>query len=134
MADALDKIRAGTDKARRKLAAHRLGGREWDVVVKVYQAGNDQLGTAGTWSAGITLDPRPATDLRGVFRTLDGGTVRIGDAEVSGISRSYTEADLRGPSGDVPSRWVIDGRAYSLVTLDGSRPTEWRAILQAEAE
>lgn len=134
MPDALDKMRAGADKARSKLAAKRLGGREFDVVVSTFVSGNDQVGTAGTWSPGITLNPRPAVSLKGVFRTLDGAVTRMGDAEVRGISRAnYTEAELRGDPGDHPSRWTIGGRSYSLVTLD-ARPTEWVAILQAEGE
>lgn len=131
---AIDKLRKGADKANRKLAAQGLGGRLYDVVVATFVPGDEQIGTAGTWSPGVTLDPRPAVYLKGVFRTLDGGLARIGDAEVKGISRVlYSEADLRGASGDHPSRWTIDGRTYSLVSLQG-KPTEWVAILQAEVE
>lgn len=134
MPDALDKARAGADKARSKLAAARLGGREHDVVVSTYTPGDDLVGTSGTWSAGVTLAPRPSTEIRPQFRTVDGSLVKVGDVRVSGISRlNYTEEDLAGAPGEMPPRYTIAGRTYSVVSLSGE-PTEWIAVLQAEAE
>lgn len=130
MADALDKIRAGVDKARTKLAAHRLGGRLFDVTVETFVPGDPILGTAGTWGAAVTIEPRPSTSLKAVYRPREGGLAIVGDAEVSGISRNTPEAVLRSPGGH-PTRWTIDGQRYSLVDLI-SEPLQWRAILKRE--
>lgn len=130
MADALDKLRAGKDKASAKLAAHRLGGRLHDVTVEAFTPGDPIAGTAGTWGTPVTLTPRPATNFKAVYRHREGGLAFVGDAEVSAISRTVTEALLRG-SGGHPSRWTIDGQRYSLVDLI-PEALEWRAILKRE--
>ena len=128
---AIDKIRTGADKARRKLAAQGLGGREYDVVVETWTDGNAIAGTAGSFGSPITLDPRPSAKIKAVYRNLEGGLVKIGDVTVSGISRAaYTEAQLRGASGS-PSRWTINGKRYFLVDLR-EEPTEWVAVLKGE--
>jgi hypothetical protein len=128
MPDALSKIQAGVDKARSKLAAQRLGGREHDVQVQPYAPGNAIAGTAGTWGTVSTLSPRPKVKIQAVMRLVDGGLVQIGDCEVSGISRTYTETQLRGTTTAPPNRWIIDGKTYSLADLK-KRPTEWVAVL-----
>lgn len=132
MADALDELRAGIDEARAALAEERLGGRVYDVAIEVLTPGDPIAGTAGSWATSVTLTPRPATQIKGVFRTLEGGLQRIGDATVSAISRAnYTEAQLRGNPGSAPTRWVINGKRYTLVDLQ-DRPTEWIAILKGQ--
>lgn len=128
--DALDKIRAGADKARDKLAAHRLGGRIHDVTVEVFTPGDPIVGTPGTWGAPVTLTPRPVTSFKGAYRYREGALSIVGDAEVKGISRSLSEAVLRG-SGGHPTRWTIDGKRYSLIELR-PEPTEWIALLKRE--
>lgn len=129
MADALDKLRAGTDKARRKLAAQRLGGREYPVTVETYTAGDKITGRGGTWSAPLTLDPRPVVELKAIMRNVEDGLQQVGDARVRGISRTYTEAQLRGADSTRPSRWTVNGRLYSLVDLQ-AKPLEWVVILK----
>lgn len=133
MPDALEKIQTGVDKARTKLAAQRLGGRESDVVVTTYTQGDAIAGTVGTWGGAITLSPRPVVRSGGAYRIVDGVQARIGDVEVRGISRTYTETQLRGAAGAEPTSWTIAGRSYSLVELD-ARPTEWIAALRARGE
>jgi len=133
MPDALSKLQAGMDKARGKLAAQRLGGREWDVTVSIWTPGDDLVGTAGTWGGAITLSPRPKVVVKAVFRMTENGPLLVGDATVSGISRvNYTEAQLK-PANSVPSRWTINGKNYSLVEPQ-PKPTEWIAILKEEMQ
>jgi len=130
MADALDKLRAGRDKANAKLAAHRLGGRVHDVTVEAFTPGDPIIGTPGTWGTPVTLTPRPVTSFKGAYRYREGALSIVGDAEVKGISRNVSEVLLRGPDGH-PTRWAIDGKRYSLVELI-PEPLEWRAILKRE--
>lgn len=133
MADALAKIRAGVDKARSKLAAQRLGGREWDVQVIPMVAGDAALGLEDQEGAPIVLSPRPAVRFKATYRMTEDGLIQVGDAVVSGISRSYTLDDLKGPPGGMPRKWRIDGRTYRFVDLE-SRPTEHVVILRREGE
>lgn len=131
MPDALDKIRTGAEKAWKKLEAQRLGGREFDVVVESYTAGNRVAGTKGTWGGAITLSPRPSVDLGEQWDMTAAGLAKIGDAKVSKISRSYTEMQLRGLA-NTPNRWTIAGDAYHVVELR-PEPVGWVAILQRMA-
>ena len=122
---ALDKIRQGADKAREKLAAQGLGGREYDVTVERFTPGDKVAGTAGSYAPPVTLTPRPASFVRAVRRMVDGGLVQIGDVEVRGVSRArYSESDLRG-------RYTINGKRYSVAELREA-PTEWIVVLKGE--
>lgn len=128
---AIDKLRKGADKANAKLAAQGLGGRLYDVLVAAWVEGDPIAGTAGSWGAPITLDPRPSTEIKAVWRTQEGGRVKVGDVRVSKISRAnYTREQLQGSS-SVASRWSINGKPYALVELL-EQPTEWIAILKGE--
>jgi len=133
MPDALDKLRAGVDKRNKKLAAHRLGGRELDVVVRAWTEGNTEAGTMGSWADAFTISPRPSVRMGDVFRSYDGTPVKVGDAEVSGISRTYTEDQLRGAPGTPMRVWKIGTEHFSLVSLK-AEPTEYVAVLVREAE
>lgn len=129
---AIDKLRAGADKASAKLAAQGLGGRLYDVVVAVWTAGDAVAGTAGSYGSPLTLSPRPSTEIKAVYRYQEGGRVQIGDVRVAKISRAtYSRSQLEGTS-RTPSRWTINGKAYALVELL-EQPTEWIAILKGEA-
>ncbi len=130
MADALDKIRAGLDKARTKLAKQRLGGRDHVVKLRtmtVVDAVPD-AGDPGTQTpVDVTVSPTPSVVLGDVYRWENGGVSHRGDAEVRKISRlAYTEAVLLSADS-----WVIDDVEFTLV--EGSLktlPTEFRAILK----
>ena len=128
--DALDKIRRGVEKARTKLAAQRLGHREFTVILRTitYPDAVDDAGYKGPPTiVNVTLSPTPSVSLRPVYRFLNGGVHRIGDALVGRISRlAYTEIDLK-----TATDWIIDGEAYTLV--EGYlkvEPTEFIALLK----
>jgi len=134
MPDALDKIRAGAEKAWGKLAVQRLGQREHDVQVQTFTPGNRMAGTEGTWATVLTITPRPAVQFKGQFRITEDALMRVADVRVAKISRSYTEADLRGDGqNEHPRRWLINGRVYSFVGLE-STATAWAVLLQAQDE
>lgn len=129
MTDALSKLQAGADKARAKLAAHRLGGRERDVAIRCVTktGGNPALGIAPTRTAEDTvLEPRPVVKDASARQYLfaHGGRIQEGDLLVSAISRSYAEAQLRGADA-----WVVDGVEYALVLL-AAKPTEYEVHLR----
>ncbi len=131
MPDALDKLRAGADKANTKLAAQRLGGREYAVQVQSMTAGDSVAGTPATPGATITLTPRPKVNFRDQYRMTDGGLVRVGDCRVSRISRvTYTETQLRGVA-DAPTEWTINGRKFRVIDLE-PKPTEFVATLMSK--
>jgi len=129
MADALDKIRKGADTARRALAKQRLGGREFEVVVERYTPGDPVSGRGGSYGNPITLDPRPAIKFGAVRRPVNGVVEKIGDATLTGISRSYNSDQILGV--ERPTRYTIDGVTYTAVQGD-ARPTEWRVILKRD--
>lgn len=131
MSDALSKLQAGADKARAKLAAHRLGGRERTVAIRTIAetGGNPALGIAPARTATDTaLEPRPVVRDGGFkliqYAEAHGGRLEDGDVLVDAISRSYTEEQLR--SADA---WLVDGVEYSLIRL-ARKPTEWEAFLR----
>ncbi|MNK89984.1 hypothetical protein D3C87_1100140 [compost metagenome] len=131
MADALSKLQAGADKARAKLAVHRLGGRERTVAIRTITeaGGNPALGIAPTrTTADSTITPTPSVRDGGFkliqYAEAHGGRLEDGDILVDAISRSYSEEQLR--SADA---WLVDGVEYSLIRLAG-KPTEWEAFLR----
>lgn len=135
MADALSKIQAGVDKARTKLAANRLGGREFCVSLRNKIIIGTEADIGAVPEAGIPGDltdqiieitPTPKVVLKPAYRYVDGGVDKIGDAIVSGISRvNYTEDDLLSAED-----WLIDGDVFTLVKGHLEiRPTEFRAVL-----
>jgi hypothetical protein len=134
MPDALDKIRAGAEKAWLKLAANRLGQREYDVQVQDFTPGNRMAGTEGTWTTVFTISPRPRISFRGQFRITEDALMRVADIKLEKVSRSYSEADLRGSGqGELPRRYLINGKPYTFVALE-SDTVAYTVLLKAQDE
>ena len=82
----------------------------------------------------LTIDPRPEVFLSDQYAGYP-NIVKIGDAQVKKISRSYTREQLQNSNDNNKSKWLIDGMPYSLV--NGTLTEEksglfWEAILIKE--
>ncbi len=120
-----------------------LGFREQEVQIRtpVYSGANADAGIPGTVTyLDTTISPRPRVDIKAVYRTVDGGVVKIGDARVSKISRAFilvTENKELSPAEQIAlgnqvvlingeivgapltmledSEWLIDGERYAVI-------------------
>ena len=107
-----------------------LGFRERAVVLRTYTVtgANPARQLPGVRTPEDTpITPTPKVSDSGFaliqMQKAHGGTIEEGDALVTAIPRSYTEAQLRD------SEWRIDGEAFRLIRLV-QKPTSWQAFVR----
>lgn len=127
----LEKIQAGADKARAKLAAKGLS--EHQVTLRTPAVSDPITGRPGAGApVDLVLEPPPRIRQASMRRVeQSGGLVQAGDLVLRGVTRASAFEALVLATETI---WVVEGPAYtgeytSVGAVTTMRPAEWEVVL-----